>query len=65
MGGHKKMTREELPEVMEVKDIQQFLKISRNTAYDLIKRKEFPTLKIGRLLRIRKESFLEWFDNAS
>ena len=59
------MTREELPEVMEVKDIQQFLKISRNTAYDLIKRKEFPTLKIGRLLRIRKESFLEWYDNAS
>ena len=59
------MTREELPEVMEAKDIQQFLKISRNTAYDLIKRKEFPTLKIGRLLRIRKESFLEWFDNAS
>ena len=59
------MRREELPEVMEVKDIQQFLKISRNTAYDLIKRKEFPTLKIGRLLRIRKESFLEWFDNAS
>ena len=59
------MTREELPEVMEVKEIQQFLKISRNTAYDLIKRKEFPTLKIGRLLRIRKESFLEWFDNAS
>ena len=59
------MTREELPEVMEVKDIQQFLKISRNTAYDLIKRKEFPTIKIGRLLRIRKESFLEWFDNAS
>ena len=59
------MTREELPEVMEVKDIQVFLKISRNTAYDLIKRKEFPTLKIGRLLRIRKESFLEWFDNAS
>ena len=59
------MTREELPEAMEVKDIQQFLKISRNTAYDLIKRKEFPTLKIGRLLRIRKESFLEWFDNAS
>ena len=59
------MTREELPEVMEVKDIQQFLKISRNTAYDLIKRKEFPTLKIGRLLRIRRNSFLEWFDNAS
>ena len=59
------MTREELPEVMEDKDIQHFLKISRNTAYDLIKRKEFPTLKIGRLLRIRKESFLEWFDNAS
>ena len=65
MGGNKKMTREELPEVMEVKDIQVFLKISRNTAYDLIKRKEFPTLKIGRLLRIRRNSFLEWFDNAS
>ncbi len=56
------MNRDELPEVMTTEDIQNFLRISRNTAYDLIKRKEFPVLKFGRLIRINREKFLEWFD---
>lgn len=59
------MRRSELPEVMTIKDIQEFLKISKNTAYDLIKREEFPVVRLGRLLRINREKFLEWFDKAS
>ena len=59
------MRRSELPEVMTIKDVQEFLKISKNTAYDLIKREEFPVVRLGRLLRINREKFLEWFDKAS
>ena len=58
------MRRSELPEVMTIKDVQEFLKISKNTAYDLIKREEFPVVRLGRLLRINREKFLEWFDKA-
>lgn len=58
------MTREKLPEVMTVRDLQVFLNVSKGTAYDLIKRNEFPVIRFGRILRINKEKFLEWFDKG-
>lgn len=57
-------TREELPEVMTIKELQQFLKIGRNSAYDLVNRKEFKILRVGKSIRINKAEFLRWFDNA-
>ena len=57
-------TREELPEVMTIKELQQFLKIGRNSAYDLVNRKEFKVLRVGKSIRINKAEFLKWFDNA-
>ena len=57
-------TREELPEVMTIKELQQFLKIGRNSAYDLVNRKEFKVLRVGKSIRINKVEFLRWFDNA-
>ena len=57
-------TREELPEVMTIEELQQFLKIGRNSAYDLVNRKEFKVLRVGKSIRINKAEFLRWFDNA-
>ena len=57
-------TREELPEVMTIKELQQFLKIGRNSAYDLVNRKEFKVLRVGKSIRINKVEFLRWFDSA-
>ena len=57
-------TREELPEVMTIKELQQFLKIGRNSAYDLVNRKEFKVLRVGKSIRINKVEFLRLFDNA-
>ena len=57
-------TREELPEVMTIKELQQFLKIGRNSAYDLVNRKEFKVLRVGKRISINKAEFLRWFDNA-
>lgn len=58
------MEREELPEVMTIKEVKQFLKIGRNSAYDLVNRKEFKVLRVGKSIRINKVEFLRWFDNA-
>ena len=56
------MEREELPEVMTIKDVKQFLKIGRNSAYDLVNRKEFRVLRVGKSIRINRADFLRWFD---
>lgn len=45
-----------------VKEVQDILGISRPTAYELLKRKEFHWIKIGMQYRISKPSFDEWLD---
>lgn len=47
-----------------IEEIQQILDISRSTAYSLIKRKLFKSVKVGKQIRISKKSFDEWLDAA-
>lgn len=50
-----------LPEVLEVADIQKFLEIGRNQAYDLCNSGQFHIVRIGRSIKIPKPSFVNWF----
>jgi len=50
-----------LPEVLEVTDIQKFLEIGRNQAYDLCNSGQFHIVRIGRSIKIPKLSFVNWF----
>ncbi len=45
-----------------IEEIQQILDISRSTAYALIKRKLFKSVKAGKQIRISKRSLDEWLD---
>lgn len=45
-----------------IEEIQQILDIGRSTAYLLIKRKLFKSVKVGKQIRISKKSFDEWLD---
>ena len=47
-----------------VDDIMAILDISRSTAYILIKKNCFRSIKIGKQLRIPKTSFDEWLDKG-
>jgi len=49
-------------EVYTVAEIQKLLNISKNVAYDLIKEKSFPVIKIKSTFRIPKKAFHEWLD---
>ncbi|MFB5194263.1 helix-turn-helix domain-containing protein [Neobacillus sp. KR4-4] len=51
----------ELPEVLEVKDIQDFLGIGRSQAYQLVKSNSFHVVTVGRRILIPKDSFKNWF----
>ena len=47
-----------------VDDIMEILDISRSSAYILIKKNLFRSVKIGNQLRISKASFDKWLDNG-
>ncbi|MPN16994.1 hypothetical protein SDC9_164343 [bioreactor metagenome] len=47
-------------EVYTVKEIQEMLSISKNTAYRLIESRPFPVIKIGNTYRVSKEAFNKW-----
>ena len=45
-----------------VEDIQRILDISRSTAYQLIRKKVFKSVKVGKQIRISRSSFDAWLD---
>lgn len=47
-----------------VNEIQDILEISRPTAYALVKRNLFRSIRIGGQIRISKKSFDEWLDTG-
>ena len=46
-----------------VEEIMKILRISRPTAYALIKSRVFSSIKFKNTIRISKESFDKWFDS--
>lgn len=55
-------TISELPEVLEVKDIQNFLGIGRSQAYQLVKSNAFHKVTVGKRILVPKKAFLNWFE---
>jgi predicted DNA-binding transcriptional regulator AlpA len=51
----------DLPEVLNVKDIQKFLGIGRSQAYQLVRSNAFHVVTVGKRILIPKDSFLGWF----
>ncbi len=56
------MKRDDYPEALEPKHIQEILSIGRRQTYELLEDPPFHTVKVGRLYKISKKSFFEWFD---
>ena len=53
---------DQLPTVLTVDEAAQILRINRKTLYRLVKDGQVPgAKKIGRVIRIRLDSLLEWF----
>ena len=48
------------PPMITVPELQKLLDIGRDTAYNLVRRKDFPSVKIGREYRVLVENLSEW-----
>lgn len=53
---------DELPSVLDVKELTAFLGISRAGVYNLLHRADFPTLHINSRLLVTKENLLAWME---
>lgn len=55
----------ELPPILQVIDIQKYLGIGKNQAYDLCNSGQFHVVKIGRLIKVKREVFVKWLNGDS
>lgn len=52
--------KQELTEILTVKQVQENLKIGRNKVYEIFAREDFPALRLGRKFGVDKIAFEEW-----
>ena len=56
---------DELPLMLSVPEVAAVLGISRAGAYELVRSKGFPALKIGSRIVVPKEKFIGWIDTQT
>lgn len=58
-------SRDTLPLFLTPAELANVLGISRNTAYELVHRADFPVISVGKQYRISTEQFFKWLDNQA
>ena len=53
------------PVVLSPMDVARILGVSKNTAYEMVHSKGFPSFKVGKQYRIRLDHLMAWMDNAA
>ena len=51
---------DELPLVLNAKEVAKVLGLSRAGTYELIRQKDFPAKRIGKRIIVPRDEFLEW-----
>lgn len=56
---------EALPLILSVPEVGEVLGISRAGAYELVRSRGFPCIKIGTRILVPKDKFLAWIDEQT
>lgn len=54
---------EELPVVLNVREVADYIGMAMTNAYELTKRADFPAFRIGRRIFVPREQFLAWISD--
>lgn len=55
---------DELPLLLRVEDLMPILSVGRNTAYELVRTEQIFSIRIGRQLRIPKQSVMDFINSS-
>ena len=53
-------TFEQMPDILDARQLADALRISRASAYNLLSSADFPTLHIGKRKLVMKEDLIQW-----
>ena len=53
---------DDYPDIMKVNDVQHYLRIGNNAAYELLNHPQCPTFRVGNSIRIRSEKLLQFIE---
>ena len=56
---------DELPMVLNVHEVSDFIGLGLSQVYELIKRIDFPAFRIGNRIFIPRDKFLAWIDTQT
>lgn len=56
---------EELPMVLNVHEVSDFIGLGLSQVYELIKRIDFPAFRVGNRIFIPRDKFLAWIDTQT
>jgi excisionase family DNA binding protein len=59
------MNKENFPLILKAKHVAEIMGCSERTAYEMMELNGFPLVRIGRLKRVNRDAFLNWFDQQS
>ena len=51
--------------ILTVEDVQRYLKIGRSSAYNLFGQPDFPTIRIGKQIRVKEDDFFIWLNKQT
>ncbi|WP_409297704.1 helix-turn-helix domain-containing protein [Peribacillus sp. SCS-26] len=53
------------PVILTAEHVAEILNISKQVAYEVMERKGFPLIRVGRFKRVQRESFFSWLLNKA
>jgi excisionase family DNA binding protein len=51
--------------IMTIPEVAEYLKLSKSKVYDLAKRGQLPTIKIGKNVRVRESDLIQWIEKQT
>lgn len=58
----KDANKRELPELMSVKELREYLHVSTQYAYELVKLRNFPSIRLGNKYYVNKDRLANWLE---
>lgn len=55
---------ENLPHVLTVDETAKLLRINRTTAYEMVRQKLIPSIKLGRRIIVPRDALLKWLESC-
>ncbi|MBY3623797.1 helix-turn-helix domain-containing protein [Acinetobacter sp. CUI P1] len=55
----------DLPPVLQVIDVQNYLGIGKKQAYELCNSGQFHIVRVGRLIKVSREVFINWLQGVN